>query len=159
MPGKGSFVVEREGDTLYLGNVTVNEGYDEIVVKSQGWKVHVIFTNGEWDWHAKAFITESGEVEQHFWDEPRPQPEPEPVYQWVEIPAVGAVKFKLHDGLIWVKELHPAEGYGAYDYNGGEPGETARVDFEGEGEIWFVDAWPTESGEIAWEITNEGGDA
>ena len=147
VPGKGSFVVEREGDTLWAGNVTVNEGYEYDIIKAEGWKVYVGFTNGEHIWYGKALINDRGDVEIHHWDEPDV---PDPVYQWVEIGGVGAAKFKLHDGQIWVKELAPAEGFGAWDYNQGAPGVTAKVDFEGEGVIWFIDVWINGDGNMEW---------
>lgn len=147
VPGKGSFVVEREGGTLWAGNVTVNEGYTYDVIKAEGWKVYVGFSNGEHIWYGKALINDNNEVEIHHWDEPIA---PEPVYQWVEIGGVGAAKFKLYDGQIWVKELAPGAGFGAWDYNQGAPGVTAKVDFEGEGVIWFIDIWIDENGDMAW---------
>ncbi len=151
VPGKGSFVVEREGETLFLGNVQVNEGYTYDIIKAEGWKVYVAFTNGEWIWYGKAFINDNGQIEQLFWDE---QKLPDPIYQWVEIPEVGAAKFKLYDGQIWVKALETAVGFGAYDYNQGQPGATAKVDFEGEGVLWYIDVWINEAGEMAWSTTD-----
>ena len=109
------------------------------------------FTAGEWTWYAKALINDNGEIEQHFWDEPKL---PDPVYQWVEIPGVGAAKFKLYNNQIWVKEMAPAAGFGSWDYNQGAPGATAKVDFEGEGVLWFIDVWINENGEMAWSTTN-----
>ncbi len=151
VPGKGSFVVERDGETLYLGNVQVNPGYTYDVIKAEGWKVYVAFTDGSWIWYGKAFINDDGVIVQHFWDE---QKLPDPVYQWVEIPGVGAAKFKLYDGKIWVKELSPASGFGAWDYNQGSSAPTAKVDFEGEGVLWYIDVWINEQGEMAWTTTN-----
>jgi hypothetical protein len=150
--GKGSFIVEREGETLWVGNVTTNEGYDHEVVKGEGWKVYVKFTNGEWNWFGKALINDNGEVEQHFWDE---EPPFEPIYQWVPVPEVGAVKFTLGgDGLVHVKEWELAEGYGFWDYNEGSPAEVAKIDFEGEGSLWIVEAWGNEDGGISYSVDN-----
>ncbi len=151
VPGKGSFVVEREGETLFLGNVQVNEGYTYDIVVAQGWKVYVAFTDGSWIWYGKALINDNGEIEQHFWDE---QKLPDPIYQWVEIPGVAAARFKLYDGQIWVKAFETAAGFGAYDYNQGQPGATAKVDFEGEGVLWYIDVWINEAGEMAWSTTD-----
>ncbi len=39
VPGKGNFVVEREGETLWAGNVTAYEGYTYDIIKAEGWKV------------------------------------------------------------------------------------------------------------------------
>jgi hypothetical protein len=147
VPGKGSFVVEREGSTLWAGNVTANEGYTYDVIKAEGWKVYVGFSDGSHVWYAKALINDNNEVEIHHWDEAIA---PEPVYQWVEIGGVGAAQFKLADGQIYVKELAPSAGFGAWDYNQGAPGTTAKVDFEGEGQIWFIDVWINEAGDMAW---------
>jgi len=150
--GKGSFIVEREGETLWVGNVTANEGYDYDVVQGEGWKVWVRFTNGEWNWFGKALINDNGDVETHFWDE---EPPFEPIYQWVEVPEVGAVKFKLwSDGLVYVKEWETGECCGFYDYNGGEPSEVAKVDFEGEGMLWIVEAWGNEDGGLSYSVTD-----
>lgn len=150
--GRGSFIVEREGETLWVGNVTPNPGYDYEVVKAEGWKVWVKFTNGEWNWFGKALINDHGEVEQYFWDE---EPPFEPIYQWVEVPEVGAVKFKLwSDGLVYVKEWELAEGYGFWDYNEGSPAEVAKIDFEGEGSLWIVEAWRNEEGGLSYSITD-----
>ena len=151
VPGKGSFVVEREGETLFLGNVQVNEGLTYDVIKAEGWKVYVAFTDGSWIWYGKAFINDHGQIEQLFWDE---QKLPDPVYQWVEIPGVGAAKFKLYNSQVWVKALEPGVGFGAYDYNQGESGTTAKVDFEGEGKLWYIDVWINEAGEMAWSTTD-----
>jgi hypothetical protein len=147
VPGKGSFVVEREGGTLWVGDVTVNEGHTYEVIKAEGWKVYVGFINGEHIWYGKALINDNNEVEIHRWDEAIA---PEPVYEWVEIPGVGAAKFKLYDGQLYVKELAPSAGFEAWDYNEGAPGSTAKVDFEGEGQIWFIDAWIDEAGDMDW---------
>ncbi|MDG2026866.1 MAG: hypothetical protein P8J50_07130 [Acidimicrobiales bacterium] len=151
--GRGSFIVEREGETLWVGNVSPNEGCDYDIVKGEGWKVYVGSTNGEWVWYGKALINESGEVELHFWDE---EPPFEPIYQWVEVPEVGAVQFKLwSDGLVYVKNWETGEGFGFYDYNGGDPAEVAKVDFEGEGALWIVEAWGNENGdELVWSVTD-----
>ena len=151
VPGKGSFVVEREGETLFLGNVQPNEGYTYDIIKAEGWKVYVAFTDGSWIWYGKALINDDGVIEQHFWDE---QKLPDPVYQWVEIPGVGAARFKLYNSQIWVKALEAGEGFGAYDYNQGQPAATAKVDFEGEGALWIIDVWINEAGEMAWSTTN-----
>lgn len=154
VPGKGAFVVEREGGTLWLGNVEVNEGLDYVVVKAEGPKVWVTFTNGEWKWHGKAFIDEQGKTQIHIWDEPA-EVVVEPVYQWVEVGGVGAVQFKLHsNGLIQVVNSETAECCGFYDYNGGAKAEVGKVDFEGEGTLFIVEAWGTESREIVWEIAD-----
>ena len=99
-------------------------------------------------WFGKALVNDQGEVELHFWDEPTV--EPEPTYQWVEIGGVGAVKFEIFDGRIRVVKIETAEGFAAWDYNQGAWATTAKVDFEGVGQIWFVDAWITESGELGW---------
>ena len=147
VPGKGSFVVEREGGTLWVGDVTVSEGYTYDVIKGEGWKVYVGFSNGEHIWYGKALINDSNDVEIHRWDEAIA---PEPVYQWVEIADVGAAKFKLYDSQLYVKELAPSAGFEAWDYNQGSPGSTAKVDFEGEGQIWFIDVWVDEAGNMAW---------
>jgi hypothetical protein len=150
--GKGSFIVEREGETLWVGNVTPNEGFDYEIVKGEGWKVYVKFTDGEWNWFGKALINDNGEVEQHFWDE---EPPFEPVYQWVEVPEVGAVKFKLwSDGLVYVKDWEHVEGYGFWDYNEGSPAEVAKIDFEGEGSLWIVEAWGNEEGGLSYSVTD-----
>lgn len=152
VPGKGSFVVEREGETLWVGNVEVNAGYEYEIQKGEGWKVWVKFTDGAWNWYGKALINDFGDVEQYFWDEEAP---PAPVYQWVEVPGVGAVQFKLWtDGLIYVKNWEPAAGFGFYDYNEGSPGETAKIDFEGEGALWIVEAWKNADGGLSWSITD-----
>jgi hypothetical protein len=152
VPGKGSFVVEREGETLWVGNVEVVDGYESEIQKGEGWKVWVKFTDGSWNWYGKALINDFGDVEQYFWDEEAP---PAPVYQWVEVPGVGAVQFKLwSDGLIYVKSWEPAEGFGFYDYNEGSPGESAKVDFEGEGSLWIVEAWKNADGGLSWSITD-----
>jgi len=150
--GRGSFIVEREGETLWVGNVTPSEGYDYEVVKGEGWKVYVKFTNGEWNWFGKALINDHGDVETHFWDE---EPPFEPIYQWVEVPEIGAVKFKLwSDGLVYVKEWETGEGIGFYDYSGGEPSEVAKVDFEGEGMLWIVEAWGNDDDGLSYSITD-----
>ncbi len=154
VPGKGSFVVEREGNTLYLGDVTVNEGYEAQIQQAEGWRVYVKFTNGEWDWFGKALINDAGEIEQHFWDE-QVEVAFEPIYQWVEVPGVGAVRFKLwSDGLVYVKEWESAEGISFYNYNGEAPAVTAKIDFEGVGVLWIVEAWMNEEGGLSWS-TND----
>jgi hypothetical protein len=147
VPGKGSFVVEREGDTLWVGDVTVNDGHTYEVIKAEGWKVYVGFLNGEHIWYGKALINDNNEVEIHRWDEAIAS---EPVYQWVEIAEVGAAKFKLYDGQLRVKELAPSAGFEAWDYNEGAPASTAKVDFEGEGQVWFIEAWINEAGDMDW---------
>ncbi len=153
VPGKGSFVVEREGETLYVGNVTAAEGYTAEVHKEVGWKVYVGFSNGETVFFGKALINDYGEVEQHFWEE---EIGPEPVYQWVEISGVGAAKFEVLENQIRVYKTETAEGFGAWDYNQGAYAGTAKVDFEGEGQIWFIEAWIDENGDLAWS-TYQGG--
>ncbi|GJM37977.1 MAG: hypothetical protein DHS20C19_13440 [Acidimicrobiales bacterium] len=151
--GKGSFIVEREGETLWVGNVSPNEGYDHDIIQGEGWKVYVGFTNGEWIWYGKALINDFGEVELHFWDEAPPF---EPIYQWVEVEGVGAVKFKLwSDGLVYVKEWELAEGIGFWDYNQGSPAEIAKIDFEGDGILWIVEAWGNEEGGLSVSKTNQ----
>ncbi len=149
VPGKGSFVVEREGHTLWAGNVTPVDGYTYDIIKAQGWKVYVGFSNGSHIWYGKAFLNDAGRIEQLFWDEPIVAVA-EPVYQWVEIPGIGAARFKVWDGQIYVKELAPAAGYASWDYNQGTPALTARVDFEGNGQIWFIDTWIDDAGALAW---------
>ena len=81
------------------------------------------------------------------WDE---EVAPEPTHQWVEIGGVGAAKFAILEGQIRVVQTETAEGFGAWDYNQGAWAETAKVDFEGEGQIWFIDAWLNEGGELVW---------
>lgn len=150
--GRGSFIVEREGETLWVGNVSPNEGYEHHVVQGEGWKVWVKFTNGERNWFGKALINDFGEVEQQFWEE---EVAPEPVFQWVEVPGVGAVKFKLtSDGLVHVVEGAPSEGYGFWDYHQGEPAEVAKIDFEGEGSLWIVEAWANDDGGLSYSRTD-----
>jgi hypothetical protein len=152
VPERGRFIVERDGDKLHVGDVNANDGYEFHIEKAEGWKVYVKFTNGDWVWYGKALINDNGEVEQHFWDE---EPPFEPIFQWVEIADVGAVKFKLwSDGKVYVKEWQPAEGFGFYDYKGGEPADVAKVDFEGEGVLWIVEAWGNEEGELIWSTTD-----
>lgn len=146
--GKGSFVVERDGDVLFLGNVTDADGYTHDVAKAEGWKVHVVFTDGVWLWHAKAYIDDNGDVQQAFWDEAKP---PAPVYQWVEIPGVGAAKFQLLDGQVHVIRTEAAVGYSSYVYN--EVGVTVKVDFEGEGRLWLINAGILD-GHLTWEIVD-----
>ena len=151
VPGKGSFVVEREGETLFLGAVSPNEGYDYDVHMGEGWKVSVSFTDGRWRWYAKALINDDDRVELLFWDE---EVLPEPVFQWVEVPAVGAVKFKLyHDGLIYVKEW-VSECCGFNDYNEDVPGETAKVEFKGDGILWIIEVWKNGDGGMSWSTTD-----
>lgn len=152
VPGHGSFVVEREGETLWVGNVTAAPGHDYVVEKAEGWKVWVRFTDGSWNWYAKARITDAGDVEVLYWDEAVPA---EPIYQWVEIPGVGAVRFKLWtDGLVYVKEWESA-CCALWDYHQGAGAEVAKVDFEGDGTLWIVEAWANEAGtEILWEVTD-----
>ena len=145
VPGKGSFVVERDGDTLYLGNVTVAEGYTYDIHKNQGWKVYVGFSNGETVYFGKALINDNGEVEQHFWEE---NIGPVPTYQWVEVPGVGAAKFEILEGQIRVYKTETAEGFESWDYNQGAFAATAKVDFEGEGQIWFIEASLNGNGEL-----------
>jgi hypothetical protein len=150
--GKGTFVVERDGDTLWAGNVQPNEGLEGDVQVAEGWKVVVKFTNGEWNWYAKVLINDAGEVEQYFWDE---QAAAEPIYQWVEVPGVGAVQFKLwSDGLVYVKNWETSPGYGFYDYNGGAGAEVGKIDFEGEGVLWIVEAWKNADGGLSWSTTD-----
>ncbi len=148
VPGKGSFVVERSGDVLFLGNVTDADGFVHDVAKAEGWKVHVVFTDGAWLWHGKAYIDDAGRVQQHFWDEEKI---PAPVYQWVEIPDVGAAKFKLWNNQVYVKETAPSIGFSSFVYS--DVGSTVKVDFEGEGQLWFIDVGILE-GQMVWEITN-----
>ncbi len=148
VPGKGSFVVERSGDVLFLGNVTDADGFVHDVVKAEGWKVHVAFTDGAWLWHGKAYIDDAGRVQQHFWDEAKI---PDPVYQWVEIPGVGAAKFKLWNNQVYVKETAPSIGFSSFVHT--EVGTTVKVDFEGEGQLWFIDVGILE-GQMVWDITN-----
>ena len=150
--GKGSFVVERRGGTLWVGQVSPSPGYDHEVVQGEGSKVFVRFTNGEWVWYGKALVNDAGEVEQHFWDEAPPF---EPIHQWVEVPGVGAVEFKLwSDGLVYVKEGNPAEGYHFRDHHQGQPAEVARVDFEGVGGRWTVEAWRNDDGGLSHAVTD-----
>ena len=147
VPGKGSFVVERDGETLFVGNVTANEGYEYEVHSSQGWKVYVGFYADDHVYYGKAFINDAGVVETHVWDEPLG---PQPVYQWVEIGGVGPAKFEIYDGQIRLIKTETVEGFESWDYNQGAAGPTIKVDFEGEGQIWFIDAWLNENGELAW---------
>ena len=145
----GSFVVEREGEILWGGNVQPNEGFDYDIIQAEGWKVHVVFWDGELLYHGKAWINDDGVLKTSTWIE-EPQPECEPVYQWVETDG-GSVKFKLCDGQVTVKELAPAEGFGSYIYY--EGGDGAKVDFEGEGALYIVEAWAAE-GTIQWETSS-----
>lgn len=155
VPERGTFVVEREGEFLWLGDVVAFEGYDHEIGKAEGHKVWVRFTDGEWNWYGKALINDHGQIETHFWDEPV-EVVVEPVYQWVTIENVGAVKFELRsDGLLRVYKWETAECCGFFDYHDGQPAEVAKVDFEGEGILYVVDAWGTESREIVWEISNQ----
>lgn len=150
VPERGTFVVERDGDVLWLGAVTAFDGYHHEIGKAEGYKVWVRFTNGERNWYGKALINDHGRIETHFWDE---AVAPQPVYQWVTIDGVGAVKFELGpDGLIRVYKWETAECCGFFDHNGGAPAGVARVDFEGEGLLVIVEAWGTDGGEIIWEI-------
>ena len=48
------------------------------MIKGEGWKVYVGFSNGEHIWYGKALINDSNDVEIHRWDEAIA---PEPVYQ------------------------------------------------------------------------------
>ncbi|MEO0492671.1 MAG: hypothetical protein AAF081_04565 [Actinomycetota bacterium] len=151
--GKGSFVVEREGETLYLGEVTAYEGYEYEVQQAQGWKVYVGFFTDDHVYFGKALINDAGEVEQHFWDESLA---PQPVYQWAEIGGVGAAKFEVYDGLIRLVKTETAEGFESWDYNQGAAAPTIKVDFEGEEQIWFIDAWLNENGELVWNSYQGG---
>lgn len=146
----GSFVAEREGDTLWGGNVQVNEGFEYDIISSEGWKVHVAFFNETMVYHGKVYINDDGVLKTKLWSEER-EVVAEAVYQWVEISEVGAVRFKYHDGLMYVKEITPFEGFGSYVYN--EVGEeSVKVDFEGEGQLWIVEAWAVE-GVIQWSTS------
>lgn len=153
VPGHGSFIVEREGETLWVGNVTPAEGHEYEVHKWEGWKVWVGFYAEGHVWYGKAQVNDNGEVQLIFWDE---ELAPEPVHQWVEISGVGAAKFAILDGQIQVVKTETAEGFGSWDYNQGAWAETAKVDFEGEGQIWFIDAWLTEGGELVWNSYQGG---
>ena len=147
VPGHGSFIVEREGEMLWVGNVTPAEGHEYEVHQGEGWKVWVGFYAEGHVWFGKAQINDNGDVQLIFWDE---ELAPEPVHQWVEISGVGAAKFAILDGQIKVVATETAEGFGSWDYNQGAWAETAKVDFEGEGQIWFIDAWLNEGGELVW---------
>lgn len=147
VPGHGSFIVEREGETLFVGNVSPAEGHEYEVHKWEGWKVWVGFYAEGHVWYGKAQVNDHGEVQIILWDE---EIAPEPVTRWVEIGGVGAAKFEIAEGMVRVVNTETAEGFGSWDYNQGAWGETAKVDFEGEGQIWFIDAWVTESGELGW---------
>lgn len=147
VPGKGSFVVERAGDTLYVGNVTANEGVEYEIQKAQGWKVYVGFYGEDHVTYGKALINDAGAIEQTIWTE---EFGPQPAYQWVEIGGVGAAKFEIYDGQIRLFKTETAEGFESWDYNQGAAGPTIKVDFEGEGQIWFIDAWLNDNGELAW---------
>lgn len=149
-PGIGSFVVERDGDKLtFVGMVSVAAGLDHEIVDDAGWKVVVRFTDGEQITFAKAYLDDDGVIHQSVWVEEVPF---EPVYQWVEVPGVGAVQFKLWtDGLIYVKEWH-SECCELHDANEGVPGETARVDFEGPDGLWIIDVWSTADGQLEWSV-------
>jgi len=147
VPGHGSFVVEREGETLYVGNVTPGDGHEYEVIKAQGSKVYVGFFAENHVWYGKALITDHGEVELHFWDE---EIGPQPWHQWVEIGGVGAAKFEVLEGQVRVYKTETAEGFGSWDHNQGAYAEVAKVDFEGEGQVWFIEAWVTESGELGY---------
>jgi len=146
--GKGSFVVERDGNVLFLGNVTDVDGYTHDVVTAEGWNVQVAFTDGAWLWHGKAWIDDNGQVQQAFWDEARP---PAPVYQWVEIPGVGAARFQLLNGQVHVIRTEAAVGYSSYVYN--EVGATVKVDFEGEGQLWLINVGILD-GQLTLEIVD-----
>ena len=146
----GSFVAEREGDTLWGGNVQVNDGFGYDIISSEGWKVHVAFFNETTVFHGKVYINDDGVLKTRLWNEERVV-EAEPVYRWVEIPGVGAVQFKHHDGLMYVVAIDAFEGFGSYIYN--EVGEeSVKVDFEGEGQLWIVEAWAVE-GDIQWSTS------
>ena len=152
--GRGSFVAERKGDRIELVSVSPDPGHEAEVMTQGGWKVHVVMTDGGWNWHAKVFIDDSGVVKQHHWDEERIA---DPIYQWVEIPGVGAARFKLYDHQIWVKEVHTAPGIEGWDEHGGQPAEHGKVSFEGDGAWWCIEAFEADD-EIVWEISTEGGD-
>lgn len=144
--GKGSFTVSRDGDKLYLGTVDAVAGYTAEVQRDSGWKVYVSFSDGETLSFGKAFINDSGAVEQHFWDE---NIGPQPTYQWVDIPEVGSAKFEFLDGQIRVFKMKPGDGFSAIDANGGGSSGTGRVVFSGDGVTWLADAWIDGNGELA----------
>ena len=114
VPGHGSFIVEREGETLWVGNVTPAEGHEYEVHKWEGWKVWVGFYAEGHVWYGKAQINDNGEVQIILWDE---EVAPEPAHQWVEISGVGAAKFAILEGQIRVVQTETADGFGSWDYN------------------------------------------
>lgn len=145
----GSFVVEREGGSLWAGNVQPNPGFEHDIILSQGWEVHVAFFDPGFVHHGRAWIDDDGGLRTKVWSEER-QAVPAPVTQVVEVPGAGVVKLSYHDGLMHVDDIGPAEGFSSYVYN--EVGETVKVDFEGEGQLWIVEAWAVE-GVIRWTIS------
>lgn len=150
-PGNGAFVAERIGPEklAFVGMVTVAAGLEYEVIDDHSWKVVVRFSDGTTDTYAKAYIDDDGSIQQYVWTEPTPM---EPVYQWIEVPEVGAVQLKLwSDGLIYVKEWY-SECCAFFDTNEGEPGETARVGFEGDGISVVIEAWSTADGQLEWVV-------
>ncbi|MEM9463825.1 MAG: hypothetical protein AAGA90_00535 [Actinomycetota bacterium] len=149
VPGKGSFTVTRNGDTLSLGTVSVNDGYSYDVVKDHGWKVHVAFTDGETIFNGKAWLNE-GVVEIDRWEE---NVGPQPVYEYVYVDGVGMAKFEAYDGQIRVYRTEQEAGFTATDHFAGGYAATGKVTFEGNDQVWTVDAWLDENGALVWSIT------
>lgn len=147
---RGSFVVERDGDTLFVGAVEAAEGHGYEIVKNQGWKVYVGFFTDDHVWYGKALINDGGDVEEHFWDQSLG---PQPTYEWVDVPGFGSAKFEVLEGMVKVYKTETNDGVDAWDPNQGAHVEIARAEFEGNGQRWTVEAWVTESGELASTVT------
>lgn len=148
VPPAGSFVVEREGEVLWGGNVQPNEGFEYDIISNEGWKVHVAFVDEQFIYHGKAYIDDNGQLQTHLWTEEKPPPA---VIQWAEISCVGAAQFKLQEGLILVKAVEKAEGVTAsWPESWVESAVVTFVRAE-TSETWTMEAWPLE-GQIqtAW---------
>jgi hypothetical protein len=148
VPPAGSFVVEREGEVLWAGNVQPNEGFEYDIIKAEGWKVQVAFFSETTIYHGKAWISEDGRLLTETWSEAKPPPA---VTKWAEISCVGAAQFKLQEGLILVTAVEKAAGITAsWPESWVESAAVTFVRTE-TGESWTIEAWPIE-GQIqtAW---------
>lgn len=146
VPGKGSFSVNRDGDTLTIGSIDAVDGYEAVVEQSSGDRVYVGFYGSDHVWYGKALINDAGQVEQYLWDEALG---PEPIYQWVEIAGIGQAKFEAIDGEIRVFTIENADG--AYGADHSADTQVAKVIFETEGPAYFIHAWVDENGAIVWD--------
>ncbi len=132
--GVGRVVVEREGDSLWLGVLWSHQWWDAVIVKSTGNKVHAYFTNDGVEHHVRAWMGDIKIKHETWVVKPEIQ-----AYDGTVSCGFGNVGILVEGNIARVMSVQNVEGVETNVLK--EVGEVVRVKFITSEAVWIMEAW------------------